>query len=179
MSPRSWDSARLSHGTTTGRIASRYEAFSGFSTDEAATVRSFYEDTLGLRVSEADGMLTLHLGGGTDVLVYPRGPEHAPATFTVLNFQVSDVEATVDDLTARGVQFERYEGTPVETVRRVCSAAAGRSSPGSPIRRATSCGHRGMTAPSDAIGRRSVHAAGGRHGCWLTGSRRPSPGRWR
>ena len=96
----------------TGPLA-QAKAFSGFSTDEAATVRSFYEDTLGLRVSEADGMLTLHLGGGTDVLVYPKGPEHVPATFPVLNFQVSDVEATVDDLTARGVQFERYEGTPV------------------------------------------------------------------
>ena len=58
----------------TGPLA-QAKAFSGFSTDEAANVRSFYEDTLGLRVSGADGMLTLHLGGGTDVLVYPKGPE--------------------------------------------------------------------------------------------------------
>jgi catechol 2,3-dioxygenase-like lactoylglutathione lyase family enzyme len=88
------------------------EAFSGFAVPDLAEARRFYADTLGLRVSELDdqgGLLTLHLGGGRDVVVYAK-PDHAPATYTILNFPVDDVEATVDDLTARGVTFERYDG---------------------------------------------------------------------
>jgi predicted enzyme related to lactoylglutathione lyase len=87
-------------------------AFSGFSANDLEKARSFYEDTLGLRVTvmpEMGGLLRLHLGGGTEVLVYPK-PDHTPATFTVLNFPVPDVEQTVDQLAARGVRFERYEG---------------------------------------------------------------------
>ena len=87
-------------------------AFSGFSANDLERARSFYEDTLGLRVTvmpEMGGLLRLHLGGGTEVLVYPK-PDHTPATFTVLNFPVPDVEQTVDQLAARGVRFERYEG---------------------------------------------------------------------
>jgi hypothetical protein len=92
------------------------QTFSGYSTDEAATVREFYEDTLGIRVSEDAGLLTLHLAGGDrPTLIYPKGDAHEPASFTVLNFQVDDVEAAVDELTRRGVAFERYEGTDVET----------------------------------------------------------------
>jgi predicted enzyme related to lactoylglutathione lyase len=90
------------------------KAFSGFSVDDVATAKEFYANTLGLRVTEADGRLTLHLAGDQTVIVYPK-PNHAPATFTVLNFPVDDIEATVDQLTARGVHFERYEGTPAET----------------------------------------------------------------
>ena len=86
------------------------KAFSGFSITDAAAVQPFYADVLGLRVTEAGGMLTLHLAGDKDVLLYPKGPAHRPATFTVLNFPVPDVEAAVDDLAARGVQFEHYEG---------------------------------------------------------------------
>jgi catechol 2,3-dioxygenase-like lactoylglutathione lyase family enzyme len=92
-------------------------AFSGFSVDDIDAARAFYADTLGLRVTEANGMLTLHLagdGGERPTLVYPKR-DHVPATFTILNFPVDDVEAAVDDLTARGVTFERYEGTPGET----------------------------------------------------------------
>ena len=85
-------------------------AFSGFSMTDAATVRPFYTDVLGLQVTEANGMLTLHLAGDTEVLIYPKGPAHVPATFTVLNFPVPDVDAAVDDLTAAGVRFEHYEG---------------------------------------------------------------------
>ena len=88
-------------------------AFSGFSVDDTARARTFYEDVLGLRVDEADGMLTLHLRGGTEVLVYPK-PDHVPATFTVLNFRVPDVEAAVDGLTARGVRFQRYADPPTD-----------------------------------------------------------------
>lgn len=86
-------------------------AFSGFSTDDVATARAFYAGTLGLEVTEADGMLTLHLTGGGRVLIYPKDA-HEPATFTVLNFPVDDIEAAVDELTAKGVIFEIYEGSP-------------------------------------------------------------------
>ena len=89
-------------------------AFSGFSVDDIAAARAFYGDTLGLAVTEENGMLTLHFAGGSTVLVYPK-PNHEPATFTILNFPVADVEATVRALTERGVQFERYEGTEVQT----------------------------------------------------------------
>ena len=87
-------------------------AFSGFAVPDLDPARHFYEETLGLRVEanpEMGGLLTLHLGGGTDVLVYVK-PEHTPATFTVLNFPVPDVEAAVDELASRGVRFERYGG---------------------------------------------------------------------
>jgi predicted enzyme related to lactoylglutathione lyase len=85
-------------------------AFSGFSVDDIAAVKPFYTETLGLAVDDRDGMLELHLGGGGTVIVYPKGPDHVPATFTVLNFPVADVEATVDELTARGVTFLTYDG---------------------------------------------------------------------
>ncbi|MEU6312644.1 VOC family protein [Streptomyces sp. NPDC047014] len=86
------------------------EAFSGFSVDSIENVREFYGSTLGLRVSEESGMLVLDLQGGTRILLYPKEGGHAPATFTVLNFPVPDVEEAVDGLSARGVVFERYEG---------------------------------------------------------------------
>jgi len=92
-------------------------AFSGFSVDDISAAKAFYADTLGLRVTEENGMLTLHLagdGGDRPTLVYPK-PNHEPASFTILNFPVDDVEAAVDDLTARGVTFETYAGTPMET----------------------------------------------------------------
>ena len=91
-------------------------AFSGFSVDDADAARRFYEETLGLRVTvqpEMDGMLQLHLGGGTEVLVYAK-PNHTPASFTVLNFPVPDVEQAVDALTARGIRFEQYEYPPTD-----------------------------------------------------------------
>ncbi len=86
-------------------------AFSGFSTDDIATARAFYAGTLGLEVTEENGMLTLHLAGGSRVLVYPK-EAHVPATFTVLNFPVDDIDAAVDELTAKGIVFEVYEGSP-------------------------------------------------------------------
>ena len=85
------------------------KAFSGFAVDDLQKAREFYGGTLGLRTSEAHGLLTLHLAGGRDTLVYPK-PDHAPATYTILNFPVDDVDAAVDALAARGVRFERYEG---------------------------------------------------------------------
>jgi predicted enzyme related to lactoylglutathione lyase len=85
-------------------------AFSGYSVDDISTAKQFYGDTLGLDVSESNGLLTLHLAGGRETLIYPKGEGHQPATFTVLNFPVDDIEAAVDDLVARGVEFERYGG---------------------------------------------------------------------
>ena len=90
------------------------KAFSGFSVDDVARAKTFYGDALGLEVSESNGMLTLHLGGGGTVLVYPK-PNHEPASFTVLNFPVDDIEAAVDELAERGVAFEHYEGTDLQT----------------------------------------------------------------
>ena len=86
-------------------------AFSGFSVDDIASARAFYAETLGIEVSEANGMLTLHLAGGGRVLIYPK-EGHEPASFTVLNLPVDDIDAAVDALAARGVAFERYEGMP-------------------------------------------------------------------
>ncbi len=90
------------------------KAFSGFSASDIPRAKGFYAGTLGLRVSEENGMLTLHLAGDRDTLIYPKA-DHTPAEFTILNFPVDDIEATVDGLTARGVHFERHEGTPAET----------------------------------------------------------------
>jgi catechol 2,3-dioxygenase-like lactoylglutathione lyase family enzyme len=85
------------------------KAFSGFAVNDIPAAKAFYADTLGLRVSEANGMLTLHIAGDRDILVYPK-PDHTPATYTILNFPVDDIDKAVDDLIARGVQFERYDG---------------------------------------------------------------------
>jgi catechol 2,3-dioxygenase-like lactoylglutathione lyase family enzyme len=85
------------------------KAFSGFAVPDLQRARQFYEGTLGLRVSEANGLLTLHLAGGRDTLVYPK-PDHAPASYTILNFPVDDIDAAVAELASRGVRFERYEG---------------------------------------------------------------------
>jgi len=84
-------------------------AFSGFSVRDIKAARAFYTDVLGLQVSEEHGMLHLHVTGGRPVLVYPK-PNHTPATFTVLNFPVKDVDAAVDTLTTRGVDMLHYEG---------------------------------------------------------------------
>jgi len=89
-------------------------AFSGFSIDDAVKARQFYGETLGLKVSEEYGMVWVHLSGGAKVLLYPK-PNHTPADFTVLNFPVKDVEATVDDLTNRGVEFIRYNEPDIKT----------------------------------------------------------------
>lgn len=84
-------------------------AFSGFSSNDIAKAKEFYAKKLGLEVTEDHGMLTLQLTGGGKVIVYPK-PNHEPATFTVLNFPVKDIEDTVDSLAKAGIKFERYEG---------------------------------------------------------------------
>jgi catechol 2,3-dioxygenase-like lactoylglutathione lyase family enzyme len=90
------------------------KAFSGFAVDDIEKAKQFYSETLGLEVTEENDLLTLHIAGDRPVLVYPK-PNHTPASFTILNFPVGDIEAAVDQLTARGVAFERYEGTPAAT----------------------------------------------------------------
>jgi catechol 2,3-dioxygenase-like lactoylglutathione lyase family enzyme len=90
------------------------KAFSGFSVDDVPRAKQFYGETLGLRVSEQDDVLFLHIAGDRDTLVYPKD-DHTPASFTILNFPVEDVEAAVDALAERGVSFERYAGTELET----------------------------------------------------------------
>jgi catechol 2,3-dioxygenase-like lactoylglutathione lyase family enzyme len=86
------------------------KAFSGFAVDDVQAARRFYGDTLGIRTSEDHGLLTLHLAGGErPTLAYPK-PGHTPADYTILNFPVDDIEAAVDALVERGVEFERYPG---------------------------------------------------------------------
>ncbi|CAL9325089.1 glyoxalase/bleomycin resistance/dioxygenase family protein [Streptomyces olindensis] len=89
------------------------KAYSGFSVDDIDAAKSFYGDTLGLRVSEDHGMLFLHIAGDRNILVYPK-EDHTPATYTVLNFPVDDIEAAVDELSRRGVRFERYDQFKVD-----------------------------------------------------------------
>jgi catechol 2,3-dioxygenase-like lactoylglutathione lyase family enzyme len=84
------------------------KAFSGFAVDDIPAAKTFYSETLGLRVSEEHGMLTLHIAGDRDILVYPKA-DHTPATYTILNFPVDDIDKTVDQLAERGVRFERYD----------------------------------------------------------------------
>lgn len=87
------------------------KAFSGFAVDDLAKAHEFYGETLGLRTErfEAMPLLNLELAGGRDTMVYEK-PDFVPATYTILNFAVDDVDAAVDELTARGVTMERYDG---------------------------------------------------------------------
>ena len=88
------------------------KAFSGFAVDDLERAQVFYGATLGLQTTlldEENGLLTLHLAGDRDTLVYLK-PDFEPATYTILNFPVDDIEATVDELASRGVSFERYDG---------------------------------------------------------------------
>lgn len=86
------------------------KAFSGFSVDDVVKARDFYGKTLGLQIEDEEmGNLSLRLAGGNSVLIYPK-PNHQPATFTILNFPVADIEQAVQWLNDRGVRFEQYEG---------------------------------------------------------------------
>lgn len=86
------------------------KAFSGFSVNDISRAKKFYSDILGIDVTEEHGLLTLHFSGGTKVLVYPK-ENHVPATFTILNFPVRDIEKTVRILASKGIKFEHYEGS--------------------------------------------------------------------
>ena len=86
------------------------EAFSGFAAPDLGRAKQFYGDTLGLKVTELEegNLLQLEIAGGRNVLLYVK-PDHAPGNYTILNFPVDDIDAVVDGLTERGVQFERYD----------------------------------------------------------------------
>ncbi len=90
------------------------KAFSGFSVDDIQKAKEFYGHTLGVKVSESNGLLRLHIARGNDVLIYPK-PNHAPATFTILNFPVESVDKAVDELRKRGVRFEIYDLPDIKT----------------------------------------------------------------
>ncbi len=85
------------------------KAFSGFSVDDIDQARDFYGGTLGIDLTDENGMIGLHIADGGDVMIYPK-EDHSPATYTILNFPVDDVDQAVEELTQRGVSFERYEG---------------------------------------------------------------------
>jgi len=91
------------------------KAFSGFSVDDIPKAKAFYADKLGVSVTEENGSLTLHLAGGNNVFVYPKGGGHTPASFTILNFQVDNIDKAVDELTKRGVKFEIYDMPDLKT----------------------------------------------------------------
>ncbi len=86
-------------------------AFSGFSVDDLAKSNEFYTKALGLKVDDEGMGLSLHLPDGGTVFIYPKH-DHQPATFTILNFVVENIDDAVDELKSRGVSFERYEGSP-------------------------------------------------------------------
>ena len=91
------------------------KAISSWSVDDLEKARKFYSDVLGLEVTEGrQGILELHMAGGGVIWVYPK-PNHEPATYTVLNFPVSDLESSVDELIRRGVRFEQYHTPHLET----------------------------------------------------------------
>ena len=95
------------------------KAFSSFSVNDTEKARSFYQDTLGLNVNKIEmgggyGLLELDVTGGSKVMIYPK-PNHTPATFTVLNFPVDDLDKTVDELIAKGIKFEQYDMGDIKT----------------------------------------------------------------
>jgi len=100
------------------------KAFSGFSVDDLAAAKKFYGETLGLDVEESGPGLRLNIAGGNGVIVYPK-PNHEPATYTVLNFPVDDIDQAVDQLSAKGVAFERYENTDDKGIARGRAANQG------------------------------------------------------
>ncbi|MFC4873182.1 VOC family protein [Negadavirga shengliensis] len=96
------------------------KAFSGFSADDLQKAKEFYGKVLGVKVEDGPmGILELHIEGGNTVMIYPKA-NHEPATFTVLNFPVSNIDEAVDELSRRGVQFEQYEGEIKTDEKGIC-----------------------------------------------------------
>lgn len=96
---------------------SQSKAFSSFSVDDIQKAKKFYEEVLGLKTETPMDMLAIKTSGNNDIFIYPK-PNHEPATFTVLNFPVDDINKAVDDLTAKGVKFEQYHTADIETDER-------------------------------------------------------------
>ena len=90
-------------------MLSESKAFSGFSVDDIQKAKTFYQGALGLNVKDNPmGLLELHIEGGNTILIYPK-PNHIPATYTVLNFPVNNIEKIVDELIEKGIRFEQYK----------------------------------------------------------------------
>src|SRR6266705_7077464 len=100
------------------------KAFSGFSVNDLAAAKKFYSQTLGLEVEENFAGLMLKIAGGNGTLIYPKD-DHTPATYTILNFPVDDIEQAVAELTSKGVTFERYENTDERGILRGISKNLG------------------------------------------------------
>jgi catechol 2,3-dioxygenase-like lactoylglutathione lyase family enzyme len=113
-SGNAWPKTRRRRPT---RMLKDTKAFSGFAVDDLQAAKAFYGRTLGLQVAEMGDLLELRLGSGAKVLAYPK-PNHVPATFTILNFPVDNVEEAVDELTSRGVKFEIYDQEELKTDER-------------------------------------------------------------
>ena len=89
----------------------KINAFSSFSVNDIEKAKNFYGNTLALDITKDDmGILVLEIGNSGKVIIYPKGEEHFPANFTILNFPVKDIEKAVDELTSKGVKFEQYSG---------------------------------------------------------------------
>src|SRR5688500_7452226 len=101
------------------------KAYSGFSVDNLQKAKAFYSETLGLKVVDNPmGILELHIEGGNNIIIYPK-PDHTPATFTILNFPVDNIDEAVDELTSRGVQFEQYGGDIPTDEKGICRSSGG------------------------------------------------------
>ena len=133
--------------------------------DDVDKAREFYGETLGLNTSVENDLLTLHIAGDRPTLAYPR-PDHKPAEYTILNFPVEDIQAAVDELVARGVEFERYEGFDQDDqgINR-----DGPRSPGSRTRPATCCPSSSSTRAARRSAGRSGASGFGTVGCISTG----------
>jgi catechol 2,3-dioxygenase-like lactoylglutathione lyase family enzyme len=99
-------------------------AFSGFSVNDLARAKAFYSKTLGLRVEDSGVGADLHLPGGATVFMYPKS-DHTPATYTILNFAVDNIDRAVDELTGQGVTFEHYPDTDAKGIQRGLAANRG------------------------------------------------------
>ncbi len=90
------------------------KAFSSFSVNDIKKAKEFYGVTLGLDLTEQPEGLALHIAGGGEIFIYPK-PNHTPATFTILNFQVNNIDTSVDELVTKGIQFEHYDSDQMKT----------------------------------------------------------------
>jgi catechol 2,3-dioxygenase-like lactoylglutathione lyase family enzyme len=116
--------AQKASGKNTSSIFKDSKSFSSFSVNDLKKAKAFYGGTLGLEVTETDEGLELHLAGGSTIFLYPK-PNHTPASFTVLNFPVKDIEVAVDELFEQGLQLEHYELPGLKTDKRGIAKAPG------------------------------------------------------
>ena len=99
-------------------------AFSGFSVNDIQKAKEFYSRVVGLEVTEEDGALRLSIGGGKTIFVYPKD-DHVPATYTILNFPVDDIDKAVEALVQAGVKFEHYDMTDEKGIARGAASGNG------------------------------------------------------